>query len=628
VRALIVYSALAAAAAAAAYYALFVQFAAYDDEGTLLVTVKAFAEGDTLYRDVYAIYGPFYYEIFGAFFAGTGIEITTEISRTIVIFFWVGASLLYGLTAHRLTGRLALGVVGTGSAFGTLYVLQSEPMHPQIVCVVLLAAFALLAAFGPGRRPARLGALAGAVLAALVLTKLNLGAFAVAAVVVAAVLAVEPLRRRRWLVALVCLGWLVLPFLVMQRDLEQDWTRELVLIEMLAMAAVLVVSRPFGTAREADAQEGPTVRWLLGAVAGFAVAFIAILIAILLTGSSAADVWDGVVTQALRVRDVLVSPLYFPAAAVDWALAALAAASLVTMLRPTFGSGPSLWSGGLRALAGLGILATVGHIAPFSLGPSSENPVVIPVILAWVAAVPLRGVTEPTYKRFLRVLLPALAVGEALQVYPVAGSQMGIAASTFVPAGALCLADALAEFRAWSAAQGGGALRRFGIVTVVVSVALAAQFTLDSMLRSTVEKAIVYGNQEAMPFKGTAALHLPPEEVERYSRLVDLIKKHRCTTFISYPNVDSLYLWTGIEAPAPKAPGAWMNALDDERQQRVVDEMKTSPRPCAIRNDVLAEGWLQGKPPPDAPLVNYVFNGFRPIEEVGDYTFMLPRRIS
>jgi hypothetical protein len=68
-----------------------------------------------------------------------------------------------------------------------------------------------------------------------------------------------------------------------------------------------------------------------------------------------------------------------------------------------------------------------------------------------------------------------------------------------------------------------------------------------------------------------------------------------------------------------------MNALDDERQQRVVDELKASPRPCAIRNYPLAEGWLHGEPPPDAPLVNYIFNEFRPIEEVGDYTFMLPK---
>ena len=48
------YAALALAMSAAAYLALFTQFAGYDDEGTLLVTLKAFANGHVLYRDIYS----------------------------------------------------------------------------------------------------------------------------------------------------------------------------------------------------------------------------------------------------------------------------------------------------------------------------------------------------------------------------------------------------------------------------------------------------------------------------------------------------------------------------------------------------------------------------------------------
>ena len=95
--------------AVAAYLALFTQFAPYDDEGTLLVTLKAFAHGDILYRDVYSPYGPFYYELFGGLFSLTGHAVTTDASRSIVVVLWVGTSLLYGLAAQRLTGRLALG---------------------------------------------------------------------------------------------------------------------------------------------------------------------------------------------------------------------------------------------------------------------------------------------------------------------------------------------------------------------------------------------------------------------------------------------------------------------------------------------------------------------------------------
>ena len=623
--ALLTYSALAVVGAAAAYFALFTQFAPYDDEGTLLVTVKAFAQGHTLYRDVYAIYGPFYYEVFGAFFSLTGIDVTTVASRTIVVFVWVGASLLFGVSAQRLTGRLALGVVGTGAAFGALYVLEGEPMHPQGVCAVLLGAIALAATLGPGRRPAWSGAALGAALAALILTKLNLGAFAFAAVALAAVLAVEGLRRRRWLVFLVGLAWLLLPLAVMARDLQEGWVRELVLIEMLAMAAVLAAARPFAPRRDPDAEEGPTVRWLLGAAVGLAGAFVAILVAIFLTGATPAGVWDGVVTEAIRVRDVLVTPLGFPGAAVDWAIAALAGSLVFAALRSTLSGEPSLWAALGRGLAGLAILFTVAKNMPIGLNPAIGNPVVGPLLLAWVAAIPPRR-EEPTYRRLLRTLLPALAVTEALQVYPVAGSQMGIAAVSFVPVGALCLGDALSELSAWSAARGLGAQRRLGVVVAVVAAALAAQFTLDTMLRPGVSNAIAYHQRQALPFKGASALRLPPEEAEVYGRLVGLIHQHRCTSFVGYPNLDSLYLWSGIEAPAPDAPGAWINALDNSRQQRVVDELKATPRPCAFRSDARAEGWLHGNPPPpDAPLVNYIFNSFEPVETVGEFEFMLPK---
>lgn len=616
------YALVAMAAAVAAYYAIFTQFAPYDDEGTLLVTLKAFSHGGTLYSDIYSPYGPFYYELFGGLLALSGKAVTTDLSRETVVVLWVATSLLYGLAAQRLTGRLMLGVTGMVAAFGSLYALANEPMHPQVLCVVLLGAFTLLAVASPPRRVAWAGAAAGALLAALALTKLNLGVFAVAAVVLAAVLTVEPLQRRRWLRWPVIAALLLLPVVLTVQDFSLDWVRNLMALEVLAMTAVVIAawsSRP--RAREGDPG---AIRWLIAAAAGFAVAFAAIVLAIVLNGSSPAGIYNGMVTEAMRVRDVNLTAFPQPAAAVDWALAAVAAAAICVRLRSDRDGPPSVWPGLLRAAAGVTIWLTVARVSPLALNPSPANPDSLAMVLAWVAALAPAGLAEPTYKRFVRVMLPALAVAETLQVYPVAGSQMSIAAVTFVPVGALCLADALTSLRAWSAAGGGRAPERLGVVTGVAAVALAGLFALDAIVRPALDKAVIYHEQKALPFAGAGQLRLAPEETETYARLVALLHQHRCTDFIGYPNIDSFYIWSGIDAPPPQAPGAWVNALDGERQRRIANELRASPRPCLIRSDGRVELWLRGAPPPSRPLTRYVLNDFRPVEQVGEFEFMLP----
>ena len=66
--------------------------------------MKSFAEGEILYRDIYSDYGPFFFELFGGLFALTGWAVTNDASRLIVGFLWVASSLLFGLSAQRLTG--------------------------------------------------------------------------------------------------------------------------------------------------------------------------------------------------------------------------------------------------------------------------------------------------------------------------------------------------------------------------------------------------------------------------------------------------------------------------------------------------------------------------------------------
>ena len=619
----IAYGAVALAASAAAFFALFTSFAFYDDEGTLLIAVRAFADGQVLYRDIYAAYGPFFFDIFGGFFALTGIAVTNDASRLVVGVVWVATSVLFGLSAQRLSGRLALGIGGMIVAFSALGVLAAEPMHPQVMIAPLLAGITMLIAVGPAKRVAWAGAATGALLAGLVLTKVNVGAYAVIAALVAAILVWEPLRRRRWLRFLAVVGLLILPVVIMNPDLREDWVRQLAALEVLSLAAVAIAAH--GGRRMPEESSAGLGRWLLAALVGGVAAFIAIIVVLLLTGTTLSEAYDGIVTQGLKLRSVFMIPLEAPAAAVDWGIAAVAASGLAVWLRRADGGRPTAGPGLVRVIAGIAIWLTVAGVAPLSFGPSG-NFIALPMVLAWVAALAPAGAAEPPYRRFARVFLPLLAVCQTLQSYPVAGSQVRLASVTFVAVGAVCLTDGLAQLRAWSAERGWEA-PRFQAISAVLALTLAAIIGYHAILSSAASGLIAYRDNPKLPLPGAEMLHIAQSQDEEYVQLVELMREHRCTAFIGFPNIDSLYLWSGIEPPKPNPPGAWPIVLPLDQQQRVVDEMRASPRPCAMRNDALAESaWLHGTPPNESdPLVNYIFNDFRTVDTVGEYQFKVAK---
>jgi hypothetical protein len=620
----VAYAAVALVASIAAFVALFGGIAFYDDEGTLLIALKAFAGGEVLYRDIYAAYGPFFFDIFGGFFALTGIAVTTDASRLVVGVVWIATSVLFGLGAQRLTGRLVLGIAGMIVAFVPLGVFAAEPMHPQVMIAPLLAGIILLVACEPRRRIAWAGAATGALLGGLVLPKVNVGGYAVIAAIAAAALTWEPLGRRGWLRWLTIAALLALPVVVMYPDLREDWVRQLLALEVLSLTALAIAAH---TARPVPGERAAALgRWLLAALAGGVAALVAILAVLVLTGTTVSEAYDGIVTQGLKLRSVFMIPLTPPAAAVDWGIAAVVTAGLAVWLRRADAGPPTIWPGLLRVAAGVVTWFTVAAVAPLSVGPSG-NYIALPMTLAWVAALAPAGSFETPYRRFARVFLPLLAVCQTLQAYPVAGSQVRIASLTFVAVGAVCLADGIGQLRAWSAASGWEA-PRFQAVSTAVALAIAAVIGYHAILTPAANGLIAYRDNPKLALPGAEMLHVAQPQNEEYVRLVELIHEHRCTAFIGFPNLDSLYLWSGIEPPKPNPPGAWPIVLPLDQQQRVVDQMKASPRPCAMRNDGLADGaWLHGTPPDESdPLVGYIFNDFRTVEKVGEFQFMVARR--
>jgi hypothetical protein len=245
------------------------------------------------------------------------------------------------------------------------------------------------------------------------------------------------------------------------------------------------------------------------------------------------------------------------------------------------------------------------------------------MLLVWVVAMPPAGVTETPYKRFLRVLLPLVAIAETLQVYPVPGSQVGIAAAFFVMVGALVLGDALTELKAWSATRDASTLQAYTATVGAVLVALPAAFGLNAIVLPAASGIVQHHELPKLDLPGAKLMHLGAPQNEEYSDLV--LHENNCSTFVGWPSVNSLYLWAELEAPRPTIPNGWFYAMNESQQQLAVEELKASPRPCAIVSEELAGSYLKGLPPPDTPLVRYVKHNFRPVTEIGSFTFELPK---
>jgi hypothetical protein len=612
----IVYAGLACAALIVAYWMMFSVFAPYDDEGTLLVDLLGFVHGHVLYRDIYSQYGPFYFELFGGLFALTGKAISTDAGRFIVVCIWTLLTVVLAVIGHRLTGRLAVGVATAAVGFRPLGALVPEPMHPAGLGALLIGVITLLVVIGPGRRPRLSGALLGLALAGLLMTKINLGVFALAAVALALALATPAAGAMRWLRRLIVAGCAVTPLLLIYSSFDQAWARDLIVIATSSIVAIIVTA----TALPPPSQHTPQARsWVLAGVAALIAGVVAMIVAILPTGTTVGDIYDGIVRQAARGQSVFVAPLGLRDPDTVRALVGLTAAVATAAVVRRTNAGTGLSSGALRLGAGLIIWALVGGVSLFPQASVSDA-LVLPMALAWIAALPVRGKDEDWAFRVVRAFLPALAVFEVLQVYPVAGSQSVAAQIWFVPVGALCIGDGIKI------------LSSRGVATPqvfrIAATGLAGLCAWAVVIRPGISAGINYYRTPALPLNGAHLVHLDPSQGDVYTRLAYLVHD-RCTAFVGYPSFNSLYLWSGINPPRESLPGGWMTLVGNRRQARVVSELQHATRPCEVRDDPLAAFWINGqanpRTPVTGPLVSYLANNFRLAAQVGDYQLLVAR---
>src|SRR5579859_6614053 len=347
-----IFAAATAFTAYLGYLLMFTGFANYDDEGFMLLTIRSYNAGEALYEKVIVQYGPFFYEFFGIFGA-LGVPFDNDSGRLVTLVIWIALALLAGVSVFLFTRNLGLGLAAQLITFATA-TLTSEPMHPGGLISLMLIGIGALAFVVAGRRSGRWPFLIiGALSAALILTKVNVGGFAALSIVFACVLTF-PFLARNWplrVVATVVL--MTVPVLLLKTDIDQPWAQRFVFhVDLCVLALAMATS-----SSEPDPERRPSeIGWLV--VGGAALTIVVIAIA-LLKGSTPGDLVNGLILFPAQQRVVFEAPFTVGTAPMLWDAVGVAGALFWVRYR-THGRPPQIvFEGAVRIVAGLVILFTV-----------------------------------------------------------------------------------------------------------------------------------------------------------------------------------------------------------------------------------------------------------------------------
>lgn len=584
-----------------AYYTVFSRFAYWDDEGTLLLMAKQFVDGHVLYDEVRTWYGPFYYLSKWFLHGLLGLPVSHDVTRVVHLAYWLATPLCCSLVALRVTKWLPVAVVVFVQTVLQLRLISQEPGHPQELCVCLIATALLLATY---LRPNRLSIVpaagTGALVAALLLTKINLGVYLTTAVAFALLAHAPRSGRYRHALFLAVAASLSLPAAVMWRHIPSwgfsYWTT--VTLTLLPLVLVtLAKTRPGGV----------TCNHLVSACVGAFVAMVVVVLFLTIRGTSLSALIQCTFLTPLSISARYTQPALLP----PYGLA-VGLTSLALCLAYLFGDKPlgiprNVLLGLLNALRVAFLLFVIVE------GLVSRIPVKMMSYVApflWLLTVPAgapKAREDEFAQRFPRDLVALIAALQLLAAYPVFASQTRGATFLLVLAGGILLADALSALQRsapdiWDKAARSVSPRLAHAAAAVI--VLAVYFSVTDVPGRKQR----YERLRPLSLPGAHRIRTTDENVAVYHWLVNNVSAH-LVSFVTLPNMASLYLWTGKEPPLNMVEGLWMAFMSDEDQHTVVRDLAQRQNMGVVHNPWLVEFWRAtdtlDRPVPKFLLDNY-----------------------
>lgn len=572
----------------------------YDDEGMLMIVIRRFLEKRALYDDVGTVYGPLYYFYEWCAHALTGTPVSHDSVQFVSLFFWVTSALLIFLLVYRATDSLSLAAAAHFLSFGALGLIGMEPAHPQELCITLLAVLGL-AACGISTRIVLMVSL-GALAAAVVATKINLGVF----VVIALTLALLAALRRGWSrsVLLITAGAAALacPVALMWGHRADLWAERYCLVAVVSLGAAVV-------AVSLQEFEYPTeFRDFLFAGAGFAVMIAAVCWFVVAHGSSVHGMIDSLIVQPRQAFGMSwFREPEMPGAAVPWALAGLACAILVAFRR----------AAATESTVALLKLAFAVGVGAFCLVARHADVMSFASPFIWLVAVRPGRTLADRIGALPRAILALVTTIQILYAYPVAGLQTIFTTVMMCVTAAICFSDSWLFLRDRFPLSSVGRLPRAGVLLSSAALTMLYVFTAGFAIQD-------YSAGEPLGLPGTGLMRIEHRSAVLVRDLAGRIDSSPCTMLASAPGLLSFNFLTGRPAPRAINFSAWMLILNDTGQEKAIAELSDERYPCVLYNQALIDFWTRGADASSRPLIRFIKENFKVVFQASGYSLMEP----
>jgi hypothetical protein len=574
--------------------------APYDDEGYLLLSRDLYLKGGHLYTQIFSDYGPFYFFAEKGLFRLLHLPVNHDAGRLVASICWLLSTVLAGYFIYKVSRNTILAVAAGLASVPLTSVLALEPGHPQqlILPLLMLGCCASITEGAGGLL------LLGAVGAALSLTKINVGLFYFVALALTLVCGFPAGRIRSIGGSLLIAYAAVAPILLMHRDVPGS-AGGYCLVAMVCGISTFRIG--FLTT---PSSPKPTRR-VLYAVIGAVSVGVLIVAGTIWQGTSFSALLDGILWFPLKHPALFWMPLKVSRITIAFAgLVSVCVAGLY-WFRDRW-QDHSDWVDAARCMIGLLVIAMLAvHPLPGFIVDC------LPSLLAFLplSLIPTKGQRLRQSNYFPRLFVTSLAATQFLQAYPVAGSQLNIAAAPLLLWGFLCVHDGA-----------GGLFHRVPGAMDSIEDFFAKESVLGGLIALVITGEMLIScawvEREHLPassLRGSASLHLTPDLEATYEFISSNIREN-CDVLFTMPGMGSFNFWSGVPTPNGLNITNWMKELNPEQQGQILQILRANSRACVVYNPKLVTFWEATKEDLDAlPLARYVLYSMPKVSQMGSY---------